>query len=80
MYKRLTCICVRVELASPAYLGLGIILPINVYALPYTRGSRNPRLLGVQNHLNNYIAYKRLARSRIVVELASPTYLRLRII
>ena len=41
--------------------------------LPYTRGTRIPRLLGVRNYLNNYFAYKRLTRSRISVE----THLRL---
>ena len=49
-------------------------------ALPYMRGTRILRLLGVRNYLNNYFAYKRLTRSRIQVELASPVYLELRII
>ena len=36
------------------------------------RETRNPRLLGVINYLNNYFAmYKRLTHSRIRVELAS---------
>ena len=47
----------------------------------YTRGTRIPRLLGFKNYLNNYYAiYKRLTRSRIGVELASPDYLGLGII
>ena len=38
-----------------------------------------PRLFGVKKYLNNYFArYKRLTRSRIYVELASPAYLGLR--
>ena len=45
-------------------------------AVPYKRGTRIPRLLGVRNYLNNYFAmYKRLTRSRIRVELASPGYM-----
>ena len=40
------------------------------------RETRNPRLLGVSNYLNNYFAmYKGLTRSRIRVELASPACL-----
>ena len=49
--------------------------------LPYTRGTRIPRLLGVRDYLNHYIAmYKRLTRSRITVELASPAHFWLRIL
>ena len=49
--------------------------------LPYTRGYRILRLLGVWNYLNNYCAkYKRLTRSGIRLELASPAYLGLGII
>ena len=49
--------------------------------LPYTCETRIPRLLGIENHLNNYFTmYKRLTLSRILVGLASPTYLGLRII
>ena len=49
--------------------------------LPYTRGTRIPYPLGVKNYLNNYLTmYKRLARFRICVELASPVYLELKII
>ena len=49
-------------------------------ALPYTRGTRIPHLLGVRNYLKNYFAmYTRLTRSRIRLELASPTYLGLAI-
>ena len=45
-------------------------------ALPSTRGTRVPHLLGVRNYLENYFAmYPRLTRSHIRVELASPTYL-----
>ena len=44
------------------------------------RGSRNSRLLGVRNHLNNYFAYKRLTRTPICVKLASPAYVGLGII
>ena len=41
--------------------------------LPYTRGTRMPRLRGVRNYLNNYFAkYKRLARSRIRVKTHMP--------
>ena len=37
------------------------------------RGTRIPRLFGFWNYLNNYyVMYKRLTRSRIRVELASP--------
>ena len=50
-------------------------------ALPYTRETRIRRLLGVENYLNNYFTmYKRLTRSSIRVEFASPAYLGLRII
>ena len=49
-------------------------------ALPHTRETRIPRLLGVWNYLNNYFAYKRLTRFRICVNHASPAYLRLKII
>ena len=49
--------------------------------LTYKRGTRIPRLRGVRNYLNNYFTiYKRLTRSRIREELASPTYLGLGII
>ena len=42
---------------------------------PDTRGTRMPRLLGVRNYLNNYLAmYKRLTRSGTRVELASAAY------
>ena len=44
--------------------------------LPYTRGIRIPRLLGVKKYLNNYFAmYNCLMCSRIGVELASSAYL-----
>ena len=36
-------------------------------ALPDTRGTRIPCLLGVRNYLNNYFAYNRLTCSRIRV-------------
>ena len=50
-------------------------------ALPYTGGTHIPRLLGVQNYLNNYFAMNTcLTRFRIRVELASPAYLGLCII
>ena len=50
-------------------------------ALPYTRGTRIPRLLGVRNYLNNYFTmYKRLTHSRIRVELVFSAYLWLGII
>ena len=49
--------------------------------LPYTRGTRIPPLLGFKNYLNNYVTiYRRLTRSLIRVEVASPAYLRLKII
>ena len=38
------------------------------------RETRIPRLLEDRNYLNNYFSYKRLTRSRIRVELASPAY------
>ena len=45
-------------------------------ALPYRRGTRIRRLLGVRNYLNNNFATdKHLKLSRIRVELASPAYL-----
>ena len=45
-------------------------------AFAYTHGSRIPRPLGVRNYLNNsFTMYKRVTRSRIRVELASPAYL-----
>ena len=82
MCTRLTRSHVRVELTSFAYFWLGVVQIIIlrcVYAsdvLPYTRGPRIPHLLGVSNYLNNYVdMYKRLTRSRIPVELASPAYL-----
>ena len=44
----------------------------------YARGNRITHLLGFRNDLNNYFAmYKRLTRSRILVELESPAYLAL---
>ena len=75
MYTRLTRFRIHAKLASSAYLGLGIILPITSNALPYMSGTRIPCLLGVKNYLNNYFAYKRLSSSRKRVELASPAYL-----
>ena len=43
------------------------------YALPYMRGTRIARLLGVKHYLKNYFAmYTRLTLSRIPEELASP--------
>ena len=50
-------------------------------ALPYSRGTRVRRLLGVRCYLNNYITmYMRLSLSRIHADLAFPTYLGLGII
>ena len=47
----------------------------------YKRETRSPRVLGVRNYLNNYIAmYTRLTRFCTRVELASPAYLGLGII
>ena len=47
MYKRLTRSCIRVELATPAYLGLGTILPINFYRAPvYAWNSHWPHTCG----------------------------------
>ena len=49
--------------------------------LPYARVTRIPRLLGVNDYLNNYLAmYRRLTRFRIRMELASPAYFGLIII
>ena len=57
LYARLMRSRTRVELASPVYLGLGIILIIIYVCMsdtfPDTRGTRIPRLLGVKNYLNN---------------------------
>ena len=60
MFTRLTYSRICVELASPAYLGLGIIqiaiLPcIPADALPYTRGTCISRLLGDRYYLKNYL-------------------------
>ena len=50
-------------------------------ALVYTRGSVIPRPLGDRNYLNIYFAmYKRVTRSWVHLDLASPTYLGLGII
>ena len=50
-------------------------------ALPYTHGTRIPRLIVVRNYLNDYLAnYTRLKHSLIRVELAFPAYLLLGII
>ena len=47
----------------------------------HTRETLIPSLIRVRNYLNNYFdMYKRLTRSRICVELASPAYLGLEII
>ena len=45
-------------------------------ALPYTRGTRIPRLVGVRNYLNNYfVMCKHLTRLHIRVEPhPSPTW------
>ena len=86
MYTRLKYSHIRVEVASLACLELGIIqiiiVPgIHFWHVPSTRGTRIPRLLVVQNYLNNYFAmYTRLTLSRIRVELASPACLRLGVI
>ena len=66
MYNASTRARVHVELASPAYLGLGIIyiiiLPcLTSDGLQYTRGAPIARLLCVRNYFNNYFAtYTRL--------------------
>ena len=81
MYTRLARNRIRVEDASPAYLGLWIIYKIfreiwTSDALPYTSGTRIPFLLGVKNYLNNYFAmYRSLTHTRIRAELASSAYL-----
>ena len=86
MYKSLTCSRIPVELASPAYLDLGIIQIIilscrNAGRAPVYAWNPHPRLLGVRNYFNNYFAmYKRLTYSRIRVKLASHAYLDLGII
>ena len=81
MYKQLTRFRILVELASPpawcqeSFKKLLCQVQTSE-ALPYTRGTRIHRLLGVWNYLNNNFAmYKRLTRSRIRVELVSPVYL-----
>ena len=49
--------------------------------LPYTRRTLIPRLVGVNDYLNNYFTmYKRLTCSRIRVKRASPANLGLGII
>ena len=49
-------------------------------ALPYCRVTRIHRLLEVRNYLNIYFSmYTRLTRSHIYADLASPTYIWLRI-
>ena len=68
---------IRVEIASPPAWGYELFKQLfyNVQksdALPYTHGTRLPRLLGLRDYINNYFAmYKRLTRSRICVEIAS---------
>ena len=50
-------------------------------ALPYTRGTRIPRLLGDWNSLNNYFdMYTHLTPSRKYAVLASPVSMGLEII
>ena len=86
MYNRLAHSRIRGELGFHAYLGIGLIKKLfcHVYtsdALPYTGGTRNPRLLAARNYLNNYFAmYKSLTLSRISVELLFPACLSLGII
>ena len=87
MYKRLTRSRIRVEIASPAYLRLEIIQIIIFPCINAWRDSVYVWILhptppfGVRNYLNNYVAMcKRLTRSRIRVELASPAYLGLGVI
>ena len=58
MYTRLTRFRTRVELASPPTWGQKLFKQLfghtNMSPLfPYTRVTRNPRLLGVKNYLNN---------------------------
>ena len=78
MYKPLTRSHIYAELASLAEVGLSFIKIIICLvqtsdALPYTHGTRVPRLLRVRKYLNkNFSIYKRLMRSRIDVELAPP--------
>ena len=64
MYKCLTRSRIRVKLASPSYMGLAIIMPIYVCRAPVYAWNSHPRLLGVNNCLNNYFAYKRMTRFR----------------
>ena len=85
MYARLTRYRIRVQLVSPAYLGLRINeIFCHVYtfdAFAYTRGTRIAHLNGVRSYLNNYFAmYTRATLYRIRVDLESPAYLRLGII
>ena len=77
---------IRVELASPAYMGLEIIKIIILpcihdgHAPVYAWNSHAQPPRG-RNCLYNYSAmYTRLTRSCIRVELASPTYLWLGIV
>ena len=78
MYERLTRSRIRLEISSPAYLGLGIIkiiiLPtIHVWRTPVF--AYNSRLLAVRDYLKFYFGmYSRLTRSHISVELAFPAY------
>ena len=74
------------DLASPIFLRLGIIykimsLCIMSDALPFTRGTRIPRLLEVRDYLNIYFSmYTCLTSSHIFADLASAAYLGLEII
>ena len=78
MYTHLTRSRTRIKLASPANLGLSIILIINLPCIDfclipvYASISHPPPTWGKE--LFNYFAlYTRLMRSRIPVELAPPS-------
>ena len=86
MYTPLTHLRKHAELASPAYMGLEIILLIillciNVCRTPVYAWISHLRLLVVWNYLNNYFAtYTGLTSFRIDVELVSPAFFGLGII
>ena len=44
------------------------------------RGTRSPRLLGIRDYLNNYVAYKPLTGFRKHAEFEASAYMGLRII
>ena len=76
MYKCLIRSSIRVKPHPLRTWGEELFCLLTSDALPYTRGIRILRLLGVKKYLNNYFAmYKRLTLSRIRVDShPSPTW------